>query len=287
MRKFFVTILLLAFCPVLFAQQVLNNDAVIKMVKAGLSDDIIIASINAQPGNFDTTTDGLVLLKTGGVSDKVVSAIITRHSALAAPAATTTAPVAAPAAPPDPNDPNTPHDVGVYILTSGPDGKPKMTFIDRAGEAGVKTANVAGMAFSYGISKAKLKAEIPGEHAPTRTHDTRPVFYMYFPEMSGLGSFGGTDMISSPSQFSLLLLEDKKDHRETQIAKMGFASANVGADQKRSYLFTSQRIKSGMYKVTPDEDLKLGEYAFLMSTQGAGRATGTQVVIYDFGVDQK
>jgi hypothetical protein len=142
------------------------------------------------------------------------------------------------------------------------------------------------MAFSYGIAKAKLKAEIPGPHAPTRTKDMRPVFYMYFPEMSSLGSFGGTDMISSPNQFSLLALEEKKERRETQIAKMGFASQSAGADEKRQIMFSSERIHSGMYKVIPKEDLKSGEYAFIMATQGAGRATGTTVVIYDFGVDR-
>jgi hypothetical protein len=30
-----------------------------------------------------------------------------------------------------------------------------------------------------------------------------------------------------------------------------------------------------------------GGYAFLTPTEGAGRATGTQVAIYDFGVDPK
>jgi hypothetical protein len=283
MRRRLLQIALIALCPILAAQQTMNNDSIITMVKAGLSDDIILASISSRPCSFDISTSGLVALKAAGVSDKVVAAVITKG----ATAAPTSAPApAAPAASADPNDPSSPHDVGVYLMTTGPDGKPRMTFIDRAGEAGVKTANVAGMAFTYGIAKAKLKAEIPGTHAPTRTPDARPVFYMYFPEMSGLGSFGGTDMISSPNQFSLLLLEVKKDHRETEIAKMGFASSNVGADQKRSYLFTSQRIKSGMYKVTPNEDLRLGEYAFLMATQGAGKATGTQVVIYDFGVDR-
>jgi hypothetical protein len=204
-----------------------------------------------------------------------------------APAPVAAAPAApAPVAAADPDDPMTKHDVGVYLLTAGPNGKQKMIFIDRAGEAGVKTANVAGMAFSYGIAKAKLKAEIPGPHAPTRTKDARPVFYMYFPEMSSLGSFGGTDMISSPNQFSLLALEEKKERRETQIAKMGFASQSAGADEKRQIMFSSERIHSGMYKVTPKEDLKSGEYAFIMATQGAGRATGTTVVIYDFGVDR-
>ncbi len=177
------------------------------------------------------------------------------------------------------------HDIGVYLLTTGHDGKPKMIFIDRAGEAGVKTANLAGAAFSYGIAKAKLKAEIPGPHASTRATESRPVFYMYFPEMSSLGSFGGTDMISSPNQFTLMRLEEKKERRETQIGKVGLYSQQVGADEKREFLFNSVRIKSGMYRVTPGEDLRPGEYAFIMATQGAGKATGTTVVIYDFGVD--
>jgi hypothetical protein len=270
------------------AQQALNNDAIIKLAKAGLSDDLIIATVNAQPGTYDATTDGLIALKVAGVSDKVVAAIVAKAAApvptaaAPAPAATTATP--SPAAV-DPDDPMTKHDVGVYLMTKGADGRQKMVFIDRAGEAGVKTANVAGYAFSYGISKAKLKAEIPGPRAPTRAQDARPVFYMYFPEMSSLGSFGGTDMISSPNQFQLMSLETKKERRETQIAKIGFASQNVGADEKREIMFNSERIHSGMYKLTMKQDLKAGEYAFIMATQGAGKATGTTVVIYDFGVD--
>jgi hypothetical protein len=60
----------------------------------------------------------------------------------------------------------------------------------------------------------------------------------------------------------------------------------MGADEKREIMFSSERIRSGMYKVTPKQDLKSGEYAFIMATRGAGSATGTTVVIYDFGVDR-
>ncbi|MGB6745810.1 MAG: hypothetical protein WBE38_19330 [Terracidiphilus sp.] len=288
MPKFLLAALLLAVCPLLIAQQTLNNDAVIKLVKAGLSDDLIIATINAQPGTYDVSPDGLVALKTSGASDKLVAAIIARAGApTTPPAAIQPAGVAAvpPPAPTDPDDPMSKHDVGVYLMTTNHEGKPQMIFIDRAGEAGVKTANLAGAAFSYGIAKAKLKAEIPGPHAATRAMQARPVFYMYFPEMSSLGSFGGTDMISSPNQFTLMRLEEKKDHRETQIGKVGMFSQQVGADEKKEFLFSSERVKSGMYKITPKEDLKPNEYAFIMATQGAGRATGTTVVIYDFGVD--
>jgi hypothetical protein len=288
MRKSIMGLFFFSICVVAAAQQALNNDAIIKMVKAGLSDDLIIATLSAKPGDFDTSTDGLIALKSSGVSDKVVAAMVSKAStpplAPAAPA-TAAASAAAPAAEANPDDPMTKHDVGVYVMTTTRDGKPKMIFIDRAGEAGVKTANVAAFAFTYGIAKAKLKAEIPGPHAQTRVSENRPVFYMYFPEMSSIGSFGGTNMISSPNQFTLLGLEAKKDHRETQIAKMGFASQNVGADEKREILFTSERIHSGMYRVTPKADLAAGEYAFIMATQGAGAATGTTVVIYDFGIE--
>jgi hypothetical protein len=290
MRKCIVAFLL-ALCPILAAQQAMNNDSVIKMVKAGLSDDVIIAAVNAEPGSYDVSPDGLVALKASGASDKLVAAVVTRAGALAAapapsnPAATGAQPASS--APTDPDDPMSKHDVGVYLMTTGHDGKPKMVFIDRAGEAGVKTADLAGAAFSYGIAKAKLKAEIPGPHAPTRAFDSRPVFYMYFPEMSSLGSFGGTDMITSPNQFTLMRLEEKKERRETQVGKVGLYSSQVGADEKKEFFFDSVRIKSGMYKITPKEDLKPGEYAFIMATQGAGRATGTTVVIYDFGVDLK
>ncbi len=94
MRRFIVTILLLAFCPIFFAQQVLNNDTVIKMAKAGLSDDTVVTTINSSPGTYDTTPDGLIALKQAGVSDKVIAAVVNKG---AAPAAALTPPAATPA----------------------------------------------------------------------------------------------------------------------------------------------------------------------------------------------
>jgi hypothetical protein len=58
----------------------LNNDAIIKLTKAGLSDDVIVATINASPGTYDISANALVELKTAGVSDKVIGAIIARTS---------------------------------------------------------------------------------------------------------------------------------------------------------------------------------------------------------------
>ena len=58
MRRGFFVIVFLAFCPLVFAQQSLNNDAVVKLVKAGLSDDLIVATVNASPGTMTSRLTG-------------------------------------------------------------------------------------------------------------------------------------------------------------------------------------------------------------------------------------
>jgi hypothetical protein len=48
------------------------------MAKAGLGDYLIIETINTQPGKYVTDADSLVKLKTAGVSDRVITAMINK-----------------------------------------------------------------------------------------------------------------------------------------------------------------------------------------------------------------
>jgi len=80
MRKMFLAVFL-AFCSALMAQQVLNNDSVIKLVKAGLSEDLVVSTINASPGTYNTSADGLIALKSAAASDKVVAAVVIKPTA--------------------------------------------------------------------------------------------------------------------------------------------------------------------------------------------------------------
>jgi hypothetical protein len=61
-------------------QTTLSNESIIKLIKAGLSDDLIVSTANAVPGTYDTSADGLIALKTAGASDKVISAIVLKAS---------------------------------------------------------------------------------------------------------------------------------------------------------------------------------------------------------------
>src|ERR1019366_4589681 len=81
------TFLLFLFGAVVLAQTALTNDAVTKMLKAGLGEDIVLSTIKSQPAKYTTAPDGLIALKGAGVSDKIIAAMVERMSAPAMAAA--------------------------------------------------------------------------------------------------------------------------------------------------------------------------------------------------------
>lgn len=263
-------------------QQPLTNDAVMQLVQAGVSDEIILAKLRSSASAFDTSTDAIIALKKAGVSNQVLAAMVK-----AGGSASQSAQGRPSYALQDANDPATKHDPGVYLLVEPAGGERRMIFIDRSGEASLKFSNAAGAAFSFGIAKAKLNAQIPGPRASVRSTESRPVFYMYFPDMSAMAAFAGTNMITSPKQFSLLSLEAEKNFRETAVARVGMGSASMGADPKRSVAFTTERVRANVYKVSPSEDLKPGEYAFIATLPAPDPEVPPSVIVYDFGMDAR
>ena len=85
MRNFFLSFLLAV--PLAAIAAPMTNDDVIKMVKGGLGEATVIQAIDAAEAGFDTSPDGLVKLKQGGVSDNVIQRIIGRKGAAPAAAA--------------------------------------------------------------------------------------------------------------------------------------------------------------------------------------------------------
>jgi hypothetical protein len=92
-RKVLVAIVFFVAFPLLLAQQTLNNDSVVKMVKMGFPDDMIVNAINRSPGIYDTSPAGLAAVKNAGVGDKAVAAMVFKETATAPP--TPTAPAQA------------------------------------------------------------------------------------------------------------------------------------------------------------------------------------------------
>jgi hypothetical protein len=86
-RSSLLTVMLCVF--VAASQEPLSNDSVIKMVKAGISDDIIVTMVKGQPAKYTLTPDGVISLKASGVSDKVLAAMVERSSEPVTPGGTT------------------------------------------------------------------------------------------------------------------------------------------------------------------------------------------------------
>jgi tetratricopeptide (TPR) repeat protein len=88
-RAFLIPLLLvlsLSSLPGQQSPQPLTNDSIVKLVKAGLSEDMIINLVDTQPGKYSLAADDIIALKKAGVSEKVVTAML-KKSATTSPQA--------------------------------------------------------------------------------------------------------------------------------------------------------------------------------------------------------
>lgn len=245
MRKWFFAVFFLVCGLAAAAQQAMNNDAVIKLVKAGLSDDLIVSTINAQPGTYDTSADGIIALKAAGVSDKVVAAIVSKATAPVAPPAPVVAPPqpAAPVAPVSTLPPGI-DDVGVYYKDKTGAWVPLMPEI-----VNFKTGGVLKSIATDGIVKGDLNGHIQGEHA--RNTATFPlVLAVYVPEGTAI------------TEYQLLRLRGNHSSREFRSVTGGVMHVSGGATRD-AVEFDSTKITTRVYQITLQQSLGRGDYGLL------------------------
>jgi hypothetical protein len=235
-----------------------TNQDVIEMAKMGLSDDVIIAKIREayQAGtdavSFDTSVNGLKSLKAANVPDSVIKAMIS------------------PAAPPPPTivagtsaivvDPNLPPpEVGVYWRDQG-----KFVLVQGQAVTNTKTGGKAGSLFTNGLRNQHWDATIAGQTSKNVVRDRQPIFYLYVPD--------GDDS----SDYLLIKLNRKSDHREFQIGSFGgITGGKSGVQKDKEIPFSAEHIGIRMYKITlSSEALKPGEYAFFMGTGQSNTMAG-------------
>ena len=78
-------VLLLSVTLALFCQEAINNEGIIKLVKSGMSEDLILNVIRQRPGNYTVGANELVSLKDNGVSEKVIAAMLDKAKPEGAP----------------------------------------------------------------------------------------------------------------------------------------------------------------------------------------------------------
>jgi len=88
-------------------QKPLTNSDVIRMIKSGVPESVILISIQSSPPNYDVSPDGLIALQKAGVSQQLMTAILTaqegqQNNEGSAAAATVSTPPLVPAGTPTP-----------------------------------------------------------------------------------------------------------------------------------------------------------------------------------------
>lgn len=238
---------------------------VIKLSKAGLSDDVIITQIKKRPQPFDLTPDELISLKNSHVSERVIETMVGTSVAPTSGGKTTSVVPDAPRPMPVPDE--------VQSLSEGfyyksPQGWKRLEPISMAG-GGLKHV---GKMFVPGLTP-QMVWTFRGAEAPVQIEGKRPTFCVK--ESPSLASVAGR----SERDLVMVRFDKKKDHRELQTTNGGnMFTFKAGLSKDRTPDITTKTITDGVFIVTSSEDLKPGEYMLTFAALGYSG--------YDFGISQ-
>ncbi len=269
MRKRLPALALLAIASLLFAQEDMNNAAVIKLLKAGLSDDLIVNTIDASPGKYDTSADGLDALRNAGADSKVISAVLMKS---------------APGPPPAPAPPISSRDVapsaaeiaskiphgvdGVGVYFQARDESWKIVLAETVTR---KAGGVVKSVATEGKIKGDVNAIVDGASS-TLTLMLPASFILYTPEGSSVGDY------------LLVRFRAHEKKREFRL-ETGGEFHRSSSEAKDSVDFTSTELAPHVYQVTLGRELGAGEYAFLAPNDALDlRGSAGSGKLYTFSV---
>lgn len=229
-----LTIWLLIGSTLVFAQEALTNESIVKLVKAGLGDELIVNMINTQPGNYRVTPDDILNLKEQGISEKILSAMINKGVT------------------PAPNKPggsegavassNYPTEVGLYI-------KKENEWVEIQPEiVNWKTGGVLKSLATAGMVKGDVNGNISGNKSRNRVK-TPLEFLIYAPEGVAI------------TEYQLLKLRENKEYREFRTVTGGVFHVKGGATRDL-VAFEGSKVAPRTFIVNL-LSLAPGEYGFL------------------------
>jgi hypothetical protein len=177
-------------------------------------------------------------------------------------------------------DPMVRHSPGIYLFADG-QPSPSLQVLRPSKSSGMKTSGNGSVLFPL-----IAKMVVPGlqGHVPVQTGT--PVFYFYFNESDAkVSDFGTENSIAaqSPDEFSLVKFRQKSGERELEFGRASayggaLVSMKKGIDPRVTIKFSAEDKGVGIFKVSLDKALDIGEYAFVFTgANGAAR-------IYDFSV---
>ena len=257
---FVLLAMLLAFCSAQTApvaqptSKGLGVADVVKLLEAGVGEDVVIAKIKQEGKGFDLSTDDMLELKKAGATSAVLKAMMNPNPN-PAPSQSAGSPSAQPSDLPD--------EQGVYIRIRGEWQAVVPEIVN------MRTAGALGHAFSAGIAKAKMKGDVQGSKSKLQL--AAPVEIL-IKCAEGI----------SPAEYQILQMEEKGERREFEAMQIGFASAQTGA-RKGIVEAKFDKVSKATYKTTLS-NLKKGEYGILPPGAATSATTASAGKVYAFGI---
>ncbi len=243
--------ILLAVC--VLAQEPMNNEGVIKLVKSGMSEELIVQVIRQQPGAYAIGANELIALKDAGVSEKVILAMLAKGKGGEGPAAAGDpgrAPTMAPRV--AINDPGLFYKKGneyLELLTE---------------EVTWKTSGAMKNIVSVGVVKKDLNGTIPGPSS--RNFLTNPMEILISPP-KGL----------TINAFILLPVKPNKGVREFLVGPVNQKSGVA----KGAVPFGVEKVGANVFRIVLQTPLGPGEYGIL---NAAPSDTATTSAMHTFRI---
>lgn len=239
-------------------KEVLNNQAVIEMNKAGLSKELIISKIENSDCKFNTTTAALIDLKKQKVPEEVITAMLNKPAGNGKPAAPVAASKAAAVKPPA---------VDLEILNLVHIWNKKT---NEAHPLEKTSARMRTRAKALGYGGANVVFEVDGEKSAVRiVSDSLPVFIV---------NTGGPP----PDGFVLYKLTVKKKYRQAVSANLSTIGGMKGSEGVVPVNIKS--LNNGLFELSPATALQKGEYFFALKSSNNAMTT-SNAEVYTFGVE--
>jgi hypothetical protein len=293
----------------------MTNRDVIRLVKAGIPDDIIESKIRQSKTHFDTSVQGLVALKEAGVSDSLISVMVNAGAGSSQPApegassspaprgsstsgssrgSSASSAAAKPGSLPASNAPKEVVARDAGKLSKAPEPKPVIInqapanygmYIVSDGqlkplgriETKVQISKFRSMLKSVvPLVRQKIDINIPGAHSTSRFEALRPTFYAYFPPSRDVSKFK--------------LLQCKITGQNFDQRTLANASIMFSTEQNQDEILVDIGPTSvrDFYRIFPREDLPSGEFGFVEGNTGSKSASNIEILdVYDFGIDRK
>jgi hypothetical protein len=305
--KIATTLTVIAICvsTAILAQQTqapLTNADVVKMVKGGLPESVVVSAIQKNPGNYDTSVDGLIALHKAGVTQSEMDAIMAagnKHPAAAADASASASSASSASKWVMPK---------VAVVTGGASKelplektqlaqtktKPSSmsslaadSAVTQGMQAGVGTAaGEAAMRTNSGVGGASMLeaggivSGMLGRRNPTVTYvwgvpnaassnvvpSDSPTFSVDFSKAPGVNpdDFEPAIVKLTPGQNNSCRVVGATQGKEDARSKEAADWAIYSSFLEERVAVNSQKVKAGEYKISPSSPLLPGEYAVVL-----------------------